>query len=251
MERRRTAEESGKRTAGRKAPVGDDPFSLAAMAVSSLATSSPEGTDARRRSKTGRGSVERPEPNAAVETEALKPMRERILDVALDLFTENGYEETSLREVAASLGVTKAALYYHFASKEDILFALHLRLHAVMSGFDDELAAPMSKDSWHRMLDAFIDRVPANRKVIALHARNRAAFEKIHHPDHAQDHQDLGERLTGALSDESLATSDRIRMGLALATVMGGLVFGGETFDDIKSEELTVELKSAIDDLLR
>jgi len=41
--------------------------------------------------------------------------------VALELFAEQGYEKTSLREVAERLGVTKAALYYHFKSKEDIV----------------------------------------------------------------------------------------------------------------------------------
>src|ERR1700744_816925 len=57
--------------------------------------------------------------------------RERILDIALELFNENGYDKTSLREIADHLGVTKAALYYHFERKEDILLALHLRLHAL------------------------------------------------------------------------------------------------------------------------
>ena len=57
--------------------------------------------------------------------------RERILDVALDLFIEKGFDGTSLREIAEQLGVTKAALYYHFASKDDILMALHMRLHEV------------------------------------------------------------------------------------------------------------------------
>src|SRR5579863_3643512 len=55
--------------------------------------------------------------------------RARILDVALDLFIEKGYDKTSLREIAGRLGFTKAALYYHFPSKQDILMALHLRLH--------------------------------------------------------------------------------------------------------------------------
>ena len=49
--------------------------------------------------------------------------------MALDLFTEKGFDGTSLREIAERLGVTKAALYYHFASKDDILMALHMRLH--------------------------------------------------------------------------------------------------------------------------
>lgn len=47
--------------------------------------------------------------------------RTRIQEVALELFTEHGYEKTSLREVAERLGVTKAALYYHFKSKEEIV----------------------------------------------------------------------------------------------------------------------------------
>ncbi|MFV2100086.1 TetR/AcrR family transcriptional regulator [Micromonospora sp. LOL_024] len=47
--------------------------------------------------------------------------RQRIKAVALELFTEQGYEATSLREVAERLGVTKAALYYHFKSKDEIV----------------------------------------------------------------------------------------------------------------------------------
>jgi AcrR family transcriptional regulator len=50
--------------------------------------------------------------------------RTRIQDVALELFTEQGYEATSLREIAERLGVTKAALYYHFRTKEDIVGSL-------------------------------------------------------------------------------------------------------------------------------
>ncbi|MFI9721097.1 TetR/AcrR family transcriptional regulator [Streptomyces sp. NPDC052396] len=50
--------------------------------------------------------------------------RERIQEAALELFVHRGYEKTSLREIAEELGVTKAALYYHFKTKEDILAAL-------------------------------------------------------------------------------------------------------------------------------
>ncbi|GAB2972958.1 TetR/AcrR family transcriptional regulator [Amycolatopsis acidiphila] len=50
--------------------------------------------------------------------------RERIQQVALDLFVEQGYEKTSLREIAEKLDVTKAALYYHFRTKEDIVASL-------------------------------------------------------------------------------------------------------------------------------
>jgi AcrR family transcriptional regulator len=50
--------------------------------------------------------------------------REQIRDVALELFAEQGYEKTSLREIAERLGVTKAAVYYHYRTKEEILESL-------------------------------------------------------------------------------------------------------------------------------
>ncbi|AJF65800.1 TetR/AcrR family transcriptional regulator [Streptomyces vietnamensis] len=50
--------------------------------------------------------------------------RQRIQDVALELFAEQGYEKTSLREIAERLDVTKAALYYHFKTKEDIIIGI-------------------------------------------------------------------------------------------------------------------------------
>lgn len=50
--------------------------------------------------------------------------REQIQTVALEMFAERGYAGTSLREIAERLGVTKAAVYYHFPTKEDILAGL-------------------------------------------------------------------------------------------------------------------------------
>jgi AcrR family transcriptional regulator len=49
---------------------------------------------------------------------------QRVLDVALDLFSEHGFAGTSLQDIADRLGVTKAAVYYHFHSKDDLLLAL-------------------------------------------------------------------------------------------------------------------------------
>src|SRR5579864_4116353 len=58
------------------------------------------------------------------ESRARSDTRARIQQVAVELFTEHGYEGTSLREIAERLDVTKAALYYHFKSKEDIVASL-------------------------------------------------------------------------------------------------------------------------------
>ncbi|MCX5212184.1 TetR/AcrR family transcriptional regulator [Kitasatospora sp. NBC_00240] len=60
--------------------------------------------------------------------------RGRIIRVALELFSEQGYEQTSLREIADRLGVTKAALYYHFKTKDDIVH-----------GIVDTMAAPIDE----------------------------------------------------------------------------------------------------------
>src|SRR5215471_21045791 len=50
--------------------------------------------------------------------------RQRILEVAVDLFIERGYAGTSVRDISERLGMTKGSLYYHFASKDDLLAAL-------------------------------------------------------------------------------------------------------------------------------
>ena len=59
--------------------------------------------------------------------------RERILEVAEELFTEYGYQAVSIRQIADACGVTNAALYYHFASK-DALFLEVIEQHAARLG---------------------------------------------------------------------------------------------------------------------
>jgi AcrR family transcriptional regulator len=50
--------------------------------------------------------------------------RRRILDVARELFASQGYAGTSIADITGRLGMSKAALYYHFRSKAEILSAL-------------------------------------------------------------------------------------------------------------------------------
>ena len=50
--------------------------------------------------------------------------KDQILDVALDLFSIRGYEATSISQIADAVGLRKASLYSHFASKQDILDVL-------------------------------------------------------------------------------------------------------------------------------
>jgi AcrR family transcriptional regulator len=50
--------------------------------------------------------------------------RQQLLDSARKLFTKKGFRVTTTAEIAENAGLTKGALYFHFGSKEDILFAL-------------------------------------------------------------------------------------------------------------------------------
>ena len=45
----------------------------------------------------------------------------KILDVSMRLFTEQGYEHTTIQDIVDALGMSKGAIYHHFKSKEDIL----------------------------------------------------------------------------------------------------------------------------------
>jgi AcrR family transcriptional regulator len=55
--------------------------------------------------------------------------RERILDIALNLFRERGYEATTMRMIAAGAGVSVGNSYYYFPTKEHLVQAFYWRMH--------------------------------------------------------------------------------------------------------------------------
>jgi AcrR family transcriptional regulator len=75
--------------------------------------------------------------------EPVESTRQRILDVALELFATQGFAATTTRELSERLGFTKAALYYHFPTKDALLQALVepvlTRLSALVEGPEDML----------------------------------------------------------------------------------------------------------------
>ena len=103
--------------------------------------------------------------------------RARIQQVALELFAEQGYERTSLREIAERLGVTKAALYYHFKSKEDIVRSFtedyFARMDALIAWGRDQ---PPSARSGHELLDRYISIVMEGSEVFRFLERNQASL---------------------------------------------------------------------------
>ena len=72
--------------------------------------------------------------------------REKILDVAYRSFADKGYNRTSMGSIAEELGITRPALYYHFASKEDLLLATYKMVDPLVDvNVDDVLASTSIK----------------------------------------------------------------------------------------------------------
>jgi AcrR family transcriptional regulator len=177
--------------------------------------------------------------------------RERILDVALDLFTDQGFDGTSMREIAERLNITKPAIYYHFASKEEILMALHMRLHEFGKAALDRLTGQtVTLQIWGSLLNELLDQMLAQRKIFLMHERNQAALEKLHRKDHDDEHDDIQQRFRQALADPSLSLRDRVRMACSLGAVFGGLFMAGDAFDNVSSAELGSLVRDAVRDVV-
>lgn len=191
-------------------------------------------------------------PDSEVEAPREAPStRDRILDAALDLFTEKGFDGTSLREIAEQLGVTKAALYYHFASKDDILMALHMRLHEFgREALEQMTDEPVPIAQWGGLLDQMVDQLLAQRKIFLLHERNQATFEKLHREDHDDQHDDIQNRFRKVLSDPRLPLRDRVRMACSFGAVFAGVLMSGDAFGGTSNQELGDLIRDAMHDVL-
>ncbi len=67
-------------------------------------------------------------PESVISKRPCPAVRDRLLDVALQLFAKKGFEATSVREIASAAEVTKPTLYYYFKSKEGLYLELVGRL---------------------------------------------------------------------------------------------------------------------------
>ncbi len=190
-------------------------------------------------------------PEPAPEVAAVNT-RERILDVALDLFIEQGFDGTSLRQIAEQLGVTKAALYYHFTSKDDILMALHMRLHEFGRGALVRMAdGPVTLALWGELLEEIVDQMLTQRKIFLMHERNQAALEKLHRKDHDAEHEDIQNQFRQVLADPRVPLRDRVRMAASFGVVFSSLFLSGEAFSSTTNEELGGMLRDVIRNVLQ
>lgn len=109
--------------------------------------------------------------------------RDELLDVAQRLFARNGYDGTSVNQIIAELGVSKATFYNHFNSKEDLLEALASRFARATAGAAEELLRDPTLDAFSR-LTAFMDTM--RRHKTASVAELRATFEPLFRDENLQ-----------------------------------------------------------------
>jgi AcrR family transcriptional regulator len=93
-----------------------------------------------------------------------KPRKEEILDVATRLFAEAGYEGTSMNDVAERVGMRKASLFYHFATKDALYEAVLERLVASLQAALE--AIYVSSGTYEERLDAITETLVT---VLASH----------------------------------------------------------------------------------
>ncbi len=176
--------------------------------------------------------------------------RERILDIAMDLFIEQGYDKTSLRQIADRLGFTQAAIYYHFAAKQDILVALHLRLHELARPAFEQLEEQAGPAGWAVVLRGLVDTMLANHKLFVLHERNQTALAALHIKGHDGDHEEMEQQFHRILGNSAIPARDRVRLSCALGALLTSLMslsdledLSPATYGDLLREAITYLLE--------
>ncbi|MEU2156466.1 helix-turn-helix domain-containing protein [Streptomyces sp. NPDC019396] len=172
--------------------------------------------------------------------------RQRIQDVALGLFAEQGYEKTSLREIAEKLEVTKAALYYHFKTKEDIVISLFQDLTRPL----DELIAWAEDQPQPRTLE--IKKEILRRYQVALTGaaplfrfmqENQATVREL---SIGETFKERMMTMAQLLQGPDLGIADRVRCVSALFTMHAGMFFT-QSIEGDPEEKREAVLEVAID----
>jgi AcrR family transcriptional regulator len=175
--------------------------------------------------------------------------RERIQSIALELFAEQGYEKTSLREIAERLGVTKAALYYHFRSKEDIVRSFVEDYRAELEQVIAWGAShPRTAESRAEILGRYAGIVGEQLAVIHFMEQNQAAMHSLMSDSGARKKmfRDQFMSLCDLITPPGAPLADRVRAAMAVISIgMSSLLFQREA---ASPEELhDVVLKVACD----
>jgi AcrR family transcriptional regulator len=160
--------------------------------------------------------------------------RTRIRQVALELFAEQGYDKTSLREIAERLDVTKAALYYHFKSKEDIVRSLvedyFGQIDALITWARTQ---PRTAPTRREILRRYVAIVADGSDAFRMLQQNQAA---VHTLAAAKGRGDLfRERMSALieqLTEPGASVEERLRAAMALGGVSVGWMFFADQVQD-------------------
>lgn len=163
--------------------------------------------------------------------------RERILDVAAHSFLQRGYDGTSLRHIADSVHMKAGSLYYHFASKDELLTEILRRGIDVMhTAFDEASAATQGADGETRItahVRAHLAALFENGPYTAAHVTTfrtapepvRAVIVKIRDEYEAR----WTDFLTDLQRDGELAAN--VNINLARLSLFGAMNSSVEWFD--------------------
>ena len=171
--------------------------------------------------------------------------RSRLRELALQLFAEQGYEKTSLREIAERLGVTKAALYYYFKSKEDIVRSL---VEDYMGQIDQLIAwgktQPSSPETRAEIIRRYLDIIANGTAVFRLLHQNQAAVSSL---AAAKERGELFRERIDALVDLLAAPGGSMREQVRAASCLMSLSFCCMHYQDRATDP--AELKAALLDV--
>lgn len=162
-------------------------------------------------------------------TTALLPedTRSRVLGVALELIAENGFAATSTREVCERMGFTKAALYYHFKAKDELLVALVAPVMEALTALTDPEPA-VGPAARRAAVRRYVDVVAGHADIMRVlyddpSARNHPALAAVR-PLYARLF-----RLFAGTADVDTASLARSRA--AAGAIHAALLRGGPTED--------------------
>jgi AcrR family transcriptional regulator len=178
--------------------------------------------------------------------------RETIRAVALELFSNKGFEQTSLREIAERVGLTKASLYYHYSSKQSLLLAV---VEPVITGWraivDETATLDHDPESVRMVVDRCLEVFLRNRSVAGIFQRDAAGVAVVL-GTLWDDMVGLGKRLVAWLAGPSPTAEQRLR-AIAAMEVLGAVLTSTTYQDDgvFTEDEVRVVLSQAAMDVLR
>jgi AcrR family transcriptional regulator len=169
--------------------------------------------------------------------------RQQILETAQRLFTELGYDATSLQMIADEMGLTKAAVYYHFRAKSDILHAaMQPGIQRLETLLDEAAAMRGRRARIEHLVDGFVDFLVKHRHYTAMASTDPAA--KRNKLDGEKN--TLAQRALTVLFGENPTGAERLAFGV--------LFFIPECLPDLADltdEELREALRATILRMLR